>query len=335
MLYVRATRAQASFVHTQLISLGVLDRHARVEHDGDYTFFPVTATIPGYECVERESRPHRKPLSLPLALEPLLSPDERAALIGSYDIVGNIAILEIPDALVAKEQAIAQAVLSSHTHVRTVLKKAQKHGGEFRTQSFTYLAGEDTREARVIESGCTMLVDVEQVYFSVRLSTERLRIASLVQPGEHVLVLFSGAAPYVCILARHSVADKIVGVEKNPIGHKYGLENLRLNKIRHATLYEADCADLSFLPEHFDRVIMPLPASSIQFLPAALQACKNKAVIHLYYFASEEDLPEIREQIRAICVLHGFSSYLQRTVRAGHHAPYVYRWCLDIAIEKK
>jgi hypothetical protein len=34
------------------------------------------------------------------------------------------------------------------------------------------------------------------------LSTERKRISELVKPGEKVLVMFSGAAPYVCVIAK-------------------------------------------------------------------------------------------------------------------------------------
>ena len=179
--------------------------------------------------------------------------------------------------MLPKEERIAAAVLDAHPNVSTVLKKNGKHDGEFRTQSYTCIAGIDTRETLVKESGCALLVDVERVYFSVRSSTERLRIASLIAPGENVLVLFSGAAPFVVRIAKHSVASLVVGIEKNPTGHEYGLENIRRNKVKNATLYCADCANLSFLEERFDRIVMPLPASSEKFIAPALMAAADRA----------------------------------------------------------
>jgi tRNA (guanine37-N1)-methyltransferase len=334
MHFVKAPLEKAEAVKEKLVRKAVLDMGVKVEKDDKYIYFPVTEKIAGFTVVERDASKYKKPRTLGEALADVLSKEELDLLIKSYDIVGSIAIIDIPEELARKEQVIAQAVLAAHPHVTTVLKKAEKHGGEFRTQKLAYLAGEDTRETVVKESGTSMLVDVEQVYFSVRSSTERLRLAHLVQPDEHVLVMFSGAAPFVVILAKHSIATRIVGVEKNTIGHGYGLENLKRNKIKHAHLYNHDCADMSFLQETFDRIVMPLPASSLDFLPAALSIAKPKATLHIYIFGSEADVTLLSDKIISLCKAEGFKAVVLDVVKAGHHAPYVYRWCFDVSIRK-
>lgn len=276
-----------------------------------------------------------KPKTLKQALATKLSASEADELVRSYDVLGSIAIIDVPEVLEKKEKMIAEALLETHKQVKTVLKKLEKHEGEFRTQKLLLVAGDDTRETLVRESGCSFLLDVEQVYFSGRLSTERLRLAELVQPGEQVLVMFSGAAPYVVVLAKHSLADRIVGVEKNPAGHRYGVENLRLNKVKHAELFNRDCSDLSFLNDRFDRIIMPAPFNAVDFLVQALSVAKDFCHVHCYCFAAEHELPLVIDTIEQRSSQAGFKAYGFNAVKAGQHAPYAYRWCIDFLVEKR
>ena len=334
MYFAKVPLKQAEKTRAALLAKEVLDVRVKVETDEEHIYFPLTERVAGYTLVEREPRRMQKPQSLTEALQGSLTAEELTELTTSYDIVGSIAILEVSGALAKKEKLIAQAVLDTHKHVTTVLKKAYKHSGEFRTQKLQYLAGEDTRETVVNESGCRLLVDVEQVYFSVRLSTERLRIASLVKPGEDVLVMFSGAGPYVVVLAKKTRARTVVGVEKNPVGHQYAIENLRLNKLKNAEVFNHDCKDLSFLQRTFDRIIMPLPSHAEEFLEAALAVAKDGATIHLYRFGTEEDLAAVRERIAQLCQASGWRLSSEAVVKAGHHAPYVYRWCFDFVVHR-
>ena len=73
--------------------------------------------------------------------------------------------------------------------------------------------------------------NVEKVYFSPRLATERLRIAKLVKKNESVLVMFSGSGAYPLVIAKNSNPNIIYGIEVNPIAHKYAEQNIFLNKI--------------------------------------------------------------------------------------------------------
>ena len=167
----------------------------------------------------------REKVDMKSVIRSKLTKAEQEFLRRAYDVTGDIAILEIPDELKKKEEMIAGALISAHKNIRTVLKKADIHGTEFRTQKMVYLAGVNTRETVHREHGVRLKLDVERVYFSPRLSNERKRIAAQVKKGESILVMFSGCAPYPCVLAKRTAAKEIVGIELNPVGHDYGVES--------------------------------------------------------------------------------------------------------------
>ncbi len=180
-------------------------------------------------------------MNLKEALQSKLSEEELKHLRTGFDVVGSIAIIEIPKELVKKEKLIAQTLLELNNSIKTVAKKVGIHTGEFRTQKLKILAGEKTKEAEYKESGCVFKLDAEKCYFSPRLSHERLRIASQVKKGENILVMFSGVGPYPIVLAKNSPAHQIIGVELNPTAHKYAVENVKLNKsLKKVSIYNGD-----------------------------------------------------------------------------------------------
>ena len=62
--------------------------------------------------------------------------------------------------------------------------------GDFRTRNLEILAGEDNTRTEYKEFGCKFIVDVENAFFSPRLSTERERIANVIQEGEVMTNMF-------------------------------------------------------------------------------------------------------------------------------------------------
>jgi len=205
--------------------------------------------------------------------------------LGSYDILGDIAIVgeEVTD-------KVCKGILKEHKNINVVLRKIGIHHGEFRTQDLEIVCGEARKETLYKENDVQMKLDVERCYFSPRLSTERMRIADLVKDGEKVLVLFSGVAPYCLTIARKAKPSLVVGVEKNPIAHEYGLWNTR--KYDDIVLYNKDAKDFQYNGK-FDRVLMPLPKSAEDFLDVAVKFVKKKGVIHFYDFLHENDIPDV------------------------------------------
>ncbi|MEM4336755.1 MAG: class I SAM-dependent methyltransferase family protein [Candidatus Woesearchaeota archaeon] len=252
----------------------------------------------------------------------------------SYDVVGSIAILEIPKELEKKEKIIAKEIIKMNGRVKTIVKKLGAHIGKFRVQKMKYLAGKKTKETIHRENGVSIKLNVEKAYFSPRLSSERLRISKLVKKGEKVLVMFSGVAPYVCVIAKNSDAKEIVGVEINPEAHKYATENIIINKIKNARLYLGDVKKIvPALQEKFDRIIMPLPKSAEDFLDVAFSASKKGTIIHFYDFLHESEIPHrALYKIEKVCKEKNIKWKLNGYFKCGQHSPRVYRVCVDFEV---
>jgi len=267
-------------------------------------------------------------------LATLLDPDEMKIVKTAYDQVGTIAILTIPDLLMFKSKIIGKALLDSVSTIKTVVCKSGMHEGEFRTQPLKFLAGVDTKEADYKESGCRIKVNVETVYFSPRLSTERERIMEKIKPDEDVLVMFSGCGIYPIIFSKKTKAHHLVGIEINPEGHRYGLENIKLNKIKNVDLYCGDVHAIApTLNENFDRIVMPLPASADQFLGDAFALSKKGTIIHFYAFESEETMPKKTKAIvRKYAQEHGIKVTFPSWAKCGPNKPKWYRICVDAKI---
>ena len=62
-----------------------------------------------------------------------LAPEELAVLVQSYDVVGDIAIIVIPEALLGRKGLIAEAILHRHRRIKVVARRAGIYDGEFRT----------------------------------------------------------------------------------------------------------------------------------------------------------------------------------------------------------
>ncbi len=192
--------------------------------------------------------PMTKKNSFRKELEKILTQDELQKLKTSFDVIGDIAILEIDEELRSKEEKIGSILLSMHKNIKTVLRKESEHRGKLRRQKMKFLAGEDKRLTIHKENNTSLYVDVEKVYFSPRLSTERKRIMQQVEKDENILVMFSGAGPYPMVLAKNTRARKITGIELNPAGHRLALENKKLNKKNNVDFLKGDvCKIIPFI----------------------------------------------------------------------------------------
>jgi len=137
------------------------------------------------------------------ALAGTLGEGDAALLCSSFDQVGEIAIIRIPDPLLPRRREIGEAVLAQASGATRVFCQASDVSGEHRTRSLELIAGEGGTVTVHREHGCAMLVDVEGAFFSPRLATERARIASLASDGETVLNMFGAAAREVCGVFGH------------------------------------------------------------------------------------------------------------------------------------
>jgi len=171
-------------------------------------------------------------------------------------------------------------------------------------------------------------------YFSVRLGTERLRIAQQVEEDEQILCMFFGCGPYPCVFAKNTPAKEIIGVELNKAGYEYGLENIKLNKIKNVTLYQGDVRQVvPTLKKKFDRIVMPLPHGADDFLDIAYSVAKKGTMIHFYDFLDEADIPKAAvKKIKDAAKEAGVKTRVMHWNKCGSNAPRRYRICVDFKV---
>jgi tRNA (guanine37-N1)-methyltransferase len=273
-------------------------------------------------------------------LSSALSPEELTRVYSSFDIVGDIAIIKTPSDSNANAEAVAKQLMSVHKNVKTVLYQASPIAGDFRVRKLRLLAGENKTTTKHKEAGCTFKVDVEKCYFSPRLSHEHSRIASLVQPGETVVNMFSGVGCFSIIIAKTVPQTKVYSIDVNPTAIQYMQENVRLNRV-YGKVHplQGDAKDIIQAQLHglADRVLMPLPEKALEYLPVAVSALKQRGGwIHYYDFqhAIGEDDPtektrlKIAQKLDSIGVNYGFAGL--RVVRST--GPNWYQTVVDIKI---
>ena len=275
-----------------------------------------------------------KPKTLKEALKGKLTKKEKENLVASFDIIGDIAIIEIPQELKKKEKLIAKTLMKQHKNIKVVVKKSGGHKGAFRLQKYKILTGEKRKETEYKESGVRMKFHIEKTYFSPRFGTERLRIAKQVKKGEDVLIMFSGVAPFCLVIAKNAAPKSVYGIEINPEAHKYALKNIIMNKFKEQIkLYNGDVRLVApTLNKKFDRIAMPLPKGGEDFLDVALGAVKKTGIIHFYDFLHIDEFNKAKEKVKQACKLAKKKCKILRLVKCGQQSPRVYRICVDFKV---
>ena len=367
MIGIRINKRDAEVVKGLLTKHGLFNNDYLVIKEGDFIVFPLKEEVGefdkklkdimdaegvNYEIINTNFKRRER-----FDFEELLKQElgerlgDKVYLVRkSFDIIGDIAVLEIPRELEFVEKEIARIFLKTHPNVKTVLKKKGAHEGSFRIQKLELLAGEDKKETIYVENKARFKLNLEEVYFSPRLASERLRIARLVKKDEKVLVMFSGYAPYPITILKNSGENskpKIVfGVELNPKAHEYALINKELNKIpdEKLVLLNGDVREVvpelmkrySIVKDGFDRIVMPLPKTGFLFLNTAFKAIKNEGIIHYYMFLEEGEIPKkgfevIQEEAEKAGVKVEFLNH----VVCGQVGKRLYRVCFDFRVIKE
>lgn len=218
------------------------------------------------------------------SLESVLSPKESEELISAFDQIGEIIIVRIPDSLLHKKKIIGEALLNDVKIVRSVFYQASAVEGDFRTRNLEIIAGEDNTETEYREFGCKFIVDVENAFFSPRLSTERDRIANIIQEGEVMTNMFAGVGMFSIIAAKKKKCT-VYSLDINPIASKLCERNIKLNKLAGEVVsINGDATQIinKQLVDKSDRTLMLLPERSDEFLESAINTTKSGGVIHYY-----------------------------------------------------
>ena len=230
-----------------------------------------------------------------------LTPQELMMLSRSFDIVGDIAIIKIPSALGLRKKLIAEAVMTMNNNIKTVLNQISPVEGSLRLRRLEWVAGEDRTMTVYREYGCVFKVDLSKVYFSPRLSFERIRVARLVRDGEAVINMFAGVGCFSIVIAKNSGVGKVYSIDINPEAVKLMEENIAINRVHgrvEAIIGDAKKVLRTRFIETSDRVLMPLPEKAYDYLKAACQALKPEGgFVHYYDFIHSTKGEDAKEKV--------------------------------------
>ena len=256
-------------------------------------------------------------------------------MVHSYDILGSIAIVKFPEGTLVKEKKkFAENLLKNQKAIKTVLEKKEKIKGRLRKLSTEFIAGENTKEVLYRENNCIFRFNVDETYFSPRLSNERKEIASKIKKGENVLVMFAGVAPFSVVIAKNSKAKKVYSNELNRQANKYAEMNISLNKLKDKIeLVPGDANKIhEKIKQNFDVIVMPRPQLKDSFLKEAFSLSRKGTRIYYYDFCKEEDIDSIVGKVKDEAKAAKKKIKILEIKRAGEIAPYKVRLRIDFKI---
>ena len=250
----------------------------------------------------------------------------------TFDIIGDIAVLKFDrDLKHSEKKKLSTDFLKQHNHISSVLEKIDKVKGRLRIAKTKFLAGKNKRETIYVENTCKFKFNIDETYFSSRLSEQRKKVAQDIcrrvnAKKNKILVMFAGVGPYPVVISKKLKQSgkkaMVVSNEINRKASKYAQENVKLNKLDdYIKVVQGDAKKLpDKIKEKFDFIVMPRPNLKDTFLKSALEVGKKGARFYYNGFGEKQEvLDEIaRDAGKKISKI--------KISRAGDIAPYKYRW---------
>ncbi|MGC9554194.1 MAG: class I SAM-dependent methyltransferase [Thermoplasmatota archaeon] len=322
-------RRRAERLRQWLLDQRLLRTDLAIRRDEQFVYLPVRRDVDveetrllEMEFEEREREPRWQ--------EALVGVLPDGASLSSFDVVGDIAILRLPPDMDSYRREVGRAILSAQKNIRVVCndRGVKDH---YRVRDLEVIAGEQRTETTHREHGISMTLDVSQVYFSPRLATERRRVADQVQPGETVIDMFAGVAPFSLVIAAVSRPSQVYAIDVNPVAVRYARLNVQRNRLQeHVTVVQGDARQvLPSLPPA-DHIVMNLPHSAQDFFSLAVD---RAGVIHYYDILEPEKIGERLDWLRSRAEEKGRQATVRETRTVGMYSPRQVKLGVDVVID--
>lgn len=259
-------------------------------------------------------------------LEKSIPPEKLSLLPRGFEVIGDIAIMQIPESLDTEKYLIANVLVSHSKNIKTVLRKTGKISGSERIAGFEILSGNSTVTIHR-ENGCIYHLDIEKTYFSGKLYFERLRIAEMVHNNEDILVLFCGVGPFLIPIAKKRRVN-ITGLDNNPDACVYLKKNALVNDVDTEIILGGANSLNNLFKKQFDRIVMPTPYGQDYFLDIAGDVLKPEGIVHFYTFKKDFEVPHFKRLLEE----RGWKIEFFRD--CGDVAPRVKRYVFDLRTDK-
>jgi tRNA (guanine37-N1)-methyltransferase len=347
---IRIEKKDGEKLRQWLLNNSLLNLDVKIRTEDNWILFPLIRELVESEIIDLEKilrnfrfervmmelREEKRPKGLITALKPVIPQKLHNYIPKSFDTIGNLVVIEIPDEMHKYKEVIGKTILDLNPSLRSVFKKIEPVKGDYRLRNVEFITGVNKTETLHKENKCIYELDIKKVYFSPRLATEHERVCSLVNNKEVVLDMFAGIGPFSILIAKRKQV-KVFAVDINPTAVYYLKKNIVLNKVEgYVTALEGDVREVlkRTSEQKFNRIIMNLPSKSSEFLDIAINVLEDNGTIHYYQFVSESDYPtklldDLRVQIESYGRKIKDKPYI-RKVRA--YAPYIWQVGVDIKV---
>ena len=209
----------------------------------------------------------------------------------SFDRVGEIIIVKIPQEIENYSKNISSALLSQNSKATRVFQDLGVEG-DFRIRNLLPIDGKNgaNSETKIKENGVAFFVDPTKGYFSPRLATERLEtleyaklLKNKLKRKLNVCDAYAGFGPALVVLLNEK--ELINYILANDLNEQVtNLLNKNLAKISKENIpYDVQCIDARELiknPENknnFDLLLVNIPHSTLEHLPQLIELLNNKS----------------------------------------------------------
>lgn len=211
----------------------------------------------------------------------------------SFETIGDICIIEIPDEIMEYKKLIGISLHSIFPSIKTVYRKASAVTGELRIRELELIAGKEKCSTTHLEYGVRICVDVCKTYFSPRLGFEHHRVASNIKENEIIVDFFTGVGSFPLHIAKTSNSI-IYAIDINETAIECLRNSIMINKLKGSiTPILGDCRKVIDSLPKADRIIMNLPGKAHEFIDLACKVIKPEGLVYFYQFVQEEDGKEI------------------------------------------
>lgn len=173
MKSVKVPLKELNNTRKKLMEKQLMNMDYKIKTQDDYGFIPINTQDfkCDYEIVDVELEAMKRyPKNISELLKDDLTSKEIEDLKTSFDIIGDIVIVEIPENLEEKKSKIGKATLEFTKRKSVYMKKSAIHG-TIRIRDLELIAGENDPITIHKEHGTRLKLNVEEVYFSPRLAT--------------------------------------------------------------------------------------------------------------------------------------------------------------------
>ena len=296
----------------------------------DFIYLPIKKNIKwkGYPLKKLEFKEYVKKSFQDIAQESIPL-DQIPA---SFDIIGDIGIIRVTDEQRGYSKEIGKALLKAHNNLKVILmdEGVQK---DYRLRQVTWVAGEKRTETVLKEYGMRLWVDIAQVYYSPRLSSERYRIACQIKEGSIIIDMFAGVAPFSILIAKIANPKKIYAFDINPRAVYYAQKNITENKVEDKiVIFTGDAKEI--LPElniNADHIIMNLPHQAHTFITDVLPYTK---MIHYYTILKKTEIGTHLKKLQKAAKKKGYHIKTCDIRIVGSYSPIKDRIGIDLEVKK-